>query len=78
MSILEFIMWILHIIFSVITIGVMVAVAFTYFIDVNWFEKWIDKNKISKFVENFLIFIGVISPTISIITGIILKEILVW
>ena len=40
--------------------------------------EWIDKNKISKFVENFLIFIGVISPTISIITGIILKEILVW
>ncbi len=77
MSILAFVMWILHIIFSIITIGAMVAVAFTYLIDINWFEKWIDKNKIPKFVENFVIFIGTISPIISFVTGIILKEIVV-
>ena len=77
MSILEFVMWILHIIFSIISIGVMVAVVFAYLIDINWFEKWIDKNKMPKFVENIVIFIGTISPVISVVTGIILKEIVV-
>lgn len=75
MSVLEFVLWILHIIFSIITIGAMVAVACTYCININWFEEWVEKNEIPTFVENLLIFIGTISPIISFVTGIILKEI---
>ena len=77
MSVLEFVLWILHIIFSIITIGTMVAVACTYCIHMNWFEEWVDKNEIPKFAENLVIFIGTISPVISVVTGIILKDIVV-
>ena len=75
MGVLEFVLWILHIIFSIITIGTMVAVACTYCIHMNWFEEWVDKNEIPKFIENLVVFIGIISPFISFVTGMILKEI---
>ena len=77
MSVLEFVLWILHIIFSIITIGAIVAVAYTYCININWFEEWVDKNEIPQIAENLVIFIGTISPVISVVTGIILKDIVV-
>ena len=75
MSILEFVLWILHIIFSIISIGAMVAVAYAYCVELNWFEEWVEKNEIPAFVEKLVLIIGTISPGISIVTGMILKEI---
>jgi hypothetical protein len=74
MSILEFVLWILHIIFSIISIVTIIAVGYDQYI-VDWFEAWVEKNKISPFVEKLLIFTGSISIAIAFVTGMILKEI---
>ena len=44
MSVLEFVLWILHIISALISIVVMIAVGYHNFVDLNWFEEWIEKN----------------------------------
>ena len=53
----------------------MVAVAYAYCVELNWFEEWVEKNEIPAFVEKLVLIIGTISPGISIVTGMILKEI---
>lgn len=77
MSTLEFVLWILHIIFSIISIGAIVAVAYAYCVDLSWFEKWVEKNEIPTFVEKLVLIIGTISPGIAIVTGMILETIVV-
>lgn len=74
MSILEFVLWILHIIFSIISIVTIIAVGYDQYI-VDWYEAWVEKNKISPFVEKLLIFTGLISIAIAFVTGMILEEI---
>ena len=74
MSILEFVLWILHIIFSIISIVTIIAVGCDQYI-VDWFEEWVEKNNISPFVASLLSFIGTISIIIAFVTGMILKEI---
>jgi hypothetical protein len=76
MSILEFVLWILHIIFSIISIVTIIAVGYDQYI-VDWFEAWVEKNKISPFVEKLVLIIGTISPGIAIVTGMILETIVV-
>ena len=73
MSILEFVLWILHIIFSIISIVTIIAVGYDQYI-VDWFDAWVEKNKISPFVAKLLIFTGSISIVIAFVTGMILKE----
>ena len=74
MSILEFVLWILHIIFSIISIVTIIAVGCDQYI-VDWFDAWVEKNKISPFVAKLLLFIGSISIVIAFVTGMILEEI---
>ena len=76
MSILEFVLWILHIIFSIISIVTIIAVGYDQYI-VDWFEAWVEKNKISPFVAKLLIFTGSISIVIAFVTGMILETIVV-
>ena len=77
MSVLEFVLWILHIISALISIVVMIAVGYHNFVDLNWFEEWIEKNEISPFIEKLLFFIGSISILIAFVTGMILDTIVV-
>ena len=74
MSILEFVLWILHIIFSIISIVTIIAVGYDQYI-VNWFDAWVEKNKISPFVAKLLLFTVSISIVIAFVTGMILEEI---
>ena len=71
---LEFVLWILHIISALISIVAIIRWACDQYI-VDWFEEWVEKNKISPFVEKLVIWIGIISIMIAFVTGMILEEI---
>lgn len=73
---LEFVLWIFHIISALISIVTIVAGGYDLYI-VGWFEEWVEKNKISPFVENLVIWIGIISIVIAFVTGMILETIVV-
>ena len=73
---LEFVLWILHIISALISIVTIVAGWYDLYI-VDWFEEWVEKNKISLFVEKLVIWIGIISIMIAFVTGMILETIVV-
>ena len=73
---LEFVLWILHIISALISIVTIIAGWYDLYI-VDWFEEWVEKNKISPFVEKLVIWIGIISIMIAFVTGMILETIVV-
>lgn len=71
---LEFVLWIFHIVSALISIVTIIAGGYDLYI-VDWFDEWVEKNKISPFVEKLVIWIGSISIVIAFVTGMILKEI---
>ena len=74
MSVLEFVLWILHIIFALISIVDIIAVFWDQYI-ADWYDEWIEKYNISPFVEKLLVFIGFISIVIAFVTGMILETV---